>query len=144
MIIRTLIRKKRLVLGQAHQALASLSRQQQRQAQLIDLQGSRLQREREHLHRELRESSELSVYKLIYTHAHIGKIEQELRAIQNAKEGLDKEIAQLTEHTKKSNKEIEKLESIDQERQQEDRAEQLKHEWAALDQWVINRRGNAS
>lgn len=143
-MIRTLIRKKRLALMQSQQELGLLRRQEDRQKELIELQTARLKRERDHLYEGFGESRELVLHQFILAKAHMSKLENQLKGMTIEQESLVESISRLEDHTKKSSKEIDKLEEIAEARLQEEKAQELQKEWAALDQWIINSRSGAS
>lgn len=141
MLIKTLIRKKRLALAESQQKLNYLRLRERRQKELVDLQNARIKQERQRWNSHLAEKSELSVQQLILARAYVGKIEQHLHEMNTEMGEQSKAILRLENHSKRANKEIEKLEDIAQERSQQQHLQMLQQEWLALDQWVINCKG---
>lgn len=141
MLIKTLIRKKRLALAETQQKLSYLRLREHRQKELIDIQNTRIRQERQRWDSHLAETSELSIQQLILTRAYVEKIEQHLHEMTVDMKEQNKVIMRLEDDSKRSNKDIEKLEEIAQDRMQQQQLGILQHEWLSLDQWVINRRG---
>jgi hypothetical protein len=139
--IKTLIRKKNLTLAANQQRLSHLRQQARQQEELIDLQRTLLNKERERLNNSFADVNDLDIQRLIFTVAHMGKIENRLNAMTADIQTYYQSITELETSTKRSSMEIDKLEDIAQERLQVLRSEALQQEWLALDQWVINRRG---
>jgi hypothetical protein len=143
-LIKTLIRKKELDIAVNRQQLGQLLRQRELSAQQLQQCQDAADAARDYLWAQLQANQELQLHRLERARAGETRARQQLADMKEQVWQEDRAIAQLEQLIQFTQKQIEKLGAVLEERAGLERSGRQNREWLQLDEWVVSRRGESA